>query len=212
MAADIVVLISAMAQKKQIVDVAVILADASPLRTLHRIDRLDVLSLFNLTIHIVDHVHWEVTKPDNDPDGSFAAGLAKLGDRIQIVETLTGLGFQARRARDPKTPSRNVGEQAVNEYAVSLARLSGPRFVPLVFYEDPDMEDLPVAQLKNVHMLNTTAFLTALYQSGILPEGLELVAKINKLRKTPMLPVDKPAKTKKIRSTWMRRSTDETGP
>jgi hypothetical protein len=68
-----------MAQKKQIVDVAVILADASPVRTLHRIGRLDVLSLFNL-------------------------------------------------------------------------------------------------------------------------------------RKTPMLPVDKPARTKKIRSTWIRRSADETGP
>jgi hypothetical protein len=201
-----------MAQKKQIVDVAVILADASPIRTLHRIGRLDVLSLFNLTIHIVDHVHWEVIKPENDPDGSIAAGLFKLGNQIQIVETLTGLGFQAKRAKDPKTPSRNVGEQAVNEYAVSLARSNGPRFVPLVFYEDPDMEDLPVAQLKNVHMLNTTAFLTALNQAGILPDGLELVAKINKLRKTPMLPVDKPARTKKVRSTWIRRSADETGP
>jgi hypothetical protein len=201
-----------MAQKKQIVDVAVILADASPIRTLHRIGRLDVLSLFNLTIHIVDHVHWEVTKPENDPDGSIAAGLFKLGNQIQIVETLTGLGFQAKRGRDPKAPSRNVGEQAVNEYAVGLARSSGPRFVPLVFYEDPDMEELPVAQLKNVHMLNTTAFLTALHQAGILPDGLDLVAKINKLRKTPMLPVDRPAKTKKIRSTWIRRSIDETGP
>jgi hypothetical protein len=201
-----------MAQKKQIVDVAVILADASPIRTLHRIGRLDVLSLFNLTIHIVDHVHWEVTKPENDPDGSIAAALFKLGNQIQVVETLTGLGFQAKRGRDPKTPSRNVGEQAVNEYAVGLARSNGPRFVPLVFYEDPDMEELPVAQLKNVHMLNTTAFLTALHQAGILPEGLELIAKINKLRKTPMLPVDRPARTKKIRSTWIRRSADETGP
>ena len=198
-------------RKKQTVDVAVILADASPIMTLHRIGRLDVLSLFNVPIHIVDHVHWEVTKPENDPSGDIAAALHRMGNQIQIIETLTGLGFRAKRARDPNTPSSNVGELAVNEYAITLARAGGPRFVPLVFYEDPDMEQLPVARLANVHMLNTTAFLTALKQAGVLPEGLELVARINALRKTPMRPVDEPARTKKIRSTWIRRSSNNAG-
>ena len=39
----------------------------------------------------------------------------------------------------------------------------------------------------------------------------DLIAKINARRKTPMLPVDRPARTKKIRSTWIRRSSDEDG-
>jgi hypothetical protein len=159
----------------------------------------------------VDQVYWEVTKPENDPAQSIATALRRLGNRIEIVETLTGLGFQAKRAKDPLTKSTNVGELAVNEYAMTLARSSGPRFVPLVFYEDPDVEDLPLAQLKNVHLLNTTAFLTALHKAGVLPEGLELIDKINALRKTPMRPVDRPARTKKIRSTWIRRSSTDAG-
>ena len=178
---------------------------------MQRISRLDVLTLFNVPIHIVDHVHWEVTKPDNDLTGEIAATLKRLGNRVQIIETFTGLRFQAKRARDPTTPSRNVGELAVNEYAITLARSGGPRFVPLVFYEDPDVETLPIAQLKNVHMLNTTAFLTALHQAGVLPEGLELIDRINAQRATPMRPVDLPARTRKIRSTWIRRSTNDAG-
>jgi hypothetical protein len=194
-----------MTKSKERVEIAVIVSDASPIMTLQRIARLDVLSLFNAPIHIVDQVYWEVTKVENDPSGAIATKLRQLGNNLEIIETLTGLGFQAKRARDPNTPSRNVGELAVNEYAMTLARSSGPRFVPLVFYEDPDVEELPIARLKNVHMLNTTAFLTALHQAQILPDGLELVAQINALRKTPMLPVDRPAQTKKIRSTWIRR-------
>lgn len=200
-----------MTRKKQIVDVAVILSDAGPIITLQRIGRLDVLGFFNVPIHIVDHVHWEVTKPDNDPAGAIADALRRMGNRITIIETLTGLGFQAKYAINPKTKSSNVGELAVNEYAITLARSGGPRFVPLVFYEDPDVETLPLAQLKNVHMLNTAAFLTALHQAGVLPEGLELVTAINALRKTPMRPVDLPARTRKIRSTWIRRSANDAG-
>ena len=198
-----------MPRKKQIVDVAVIVSDASPIMTLQRIGRLDVLSLFNAPIHIVDQVQWEVTRPQNDPDGAIAAALHRLGNQITIIETLTGLGFQARRARDPSTKSRTAGELAVNEYAIGLSRSGGPRFIPLVFFEDPDVEKLPVANLKNVHLLNTTAFLTALHQAGALPEGLELVRQINAQRKTPMQPVDRAARTKKVRSTWIRRSTED---
>ena len=41
-------------------------------------------------------------------------------------------------------------------------------------------------------MLNTTAFLTALHEAGVLPDGLELIAKMNSLRMTPMRPTDEP--------------------
>jgi hypothetical protein len=200
-----------MAPKLKTIDAAVIVSDASPIMTLHRVGRLDVLGLFNVPVHLVDQVFWEVTKPENDPKGEIAATLKRMGNRIQVIETLTGLGFQARRLKDPNASSRNVGEQAVNEYAISLARSGGPQFVPVVYYEDPDVEGLPVAKLKKVHMLNTTAFLTALHKAGVLPEGQDLIDQINALRKSPMLPIDRPARTKKIRSTWIRRSMNDDG-
>ena len=190
---------------KSVVDVAVIVADSSPIMTLNRIGRLDVLGLFNIPIHIVDQVFWEVTKPENDPTGAIAAGLHRLGNQINIIETFVGLGFQTKRARDPSTPSGNLGELAVNEYAMTLSNTSGPRFVPLVFYEDPDVERLPVASLNRAHMLNTTAYLIALADAKILPEGRTLVDRINALRKTPMIPIDQPARRRKFRTTWIRK-------
>jgi len=39
-----------------------------------------------------------------------------------------------------------------------------------------------------------------------LPDGLDLVEQINANRKTPMLPFERAGITKKVRSTWLRRS------
>jgi hypothetical protein len=48
-----------------------------------------------------------------------------------------GVGYQTRRARNPQEPSANLGEIAVDEYATSLSRMTGPGFVPLALFEDP---------------------------------------------------------------------------
>lgn len=188
------------------IDVAVIIPDASPVLTLARIGRVDLLGHFMVPIKIVDQVHYEITNPRNDPNGEVAAALARLGNQIEIIETNVGVGFQVRRARDPRTPSGNLGEIAVDEYASTLALTTGRSFVPLVLFEDPDVMELRIARLKEVHLLNTTAWLLTLHREGLLPAGLDLVAQINATRKTPMVPFEKIALTKKIRSTWLRRS------
>lgn len=78
--------------------------------------------------------------------------------------------------------------------------------MPLVLFEDPDVLELRIARLTNVHLLNTTAWLMTLHREGLLPEGLELVEAINAARKTPMVPFERQGLTKKVRSTWLRRS------
>jgi hypothetical protein len=191
---------------RKIVDVAVIIPDASPVLTLARVGRVDLLASFTAPINIVDQVHYEITKPQNDPQGKVAAALKRLHNQIEIVETNVGVGFQAKRARNPSEPSANLGEIAVDEYATSLARTSGPNFVPLVLFEDPDVMELRIARLKNVHLLNTTAWLLTLHREGLLPEGLDLVAEINSTRKTPMTPFEKVGLSRRVRSTWLRRS------
>ncbi len=157
-------------------------------------------------MRIVDQVLYEITKPENDPEGEVAAGLRRLHNQIEIVETNVGVGFHTRRSRDPKTPSGNLGEIAVDEYATLLAHTTGPSFVPLVLFEDPDVLSLRIARLKAVHLLNTTAWLLTLHREGLLPEALELVEQINSSRKTPMVPFEKVGLTRKVRSTWLRRS------
>ena len=191
---------------RKTVDVAVIIPDASPVLTLARIGRIDLLGSFSVPVQVVDQVHYEITKPENDPKGEVAAGLKRLHNRLEIIETNVGVGFQARRSRDPKTPSSNLGEIAVDEYATTLAHTTGPGFVPLVLFEDPDVMSLRIARLKDVHLLNTTAWLLTLHREGLLPEALDLVEQINSSRKTPMVPFEKVGLTRKVRSTWLRRS------
>jgi hypothetical protein len=159
-------------------DVAVIIPVASPVLTLARIGRTDLLGSFTVPVRIVDQVRYEITKPENDPKG----------------------------ARNPREPSSDLGEIAVDEYATTLARSTGPGFVPLVLFEDPDVMDLRIARLRGVHLLNTTAWLLTLHREGLLPEGLELVEKINTGRATPLVPFEKVGLTKRVRSSWLRRS------
>ena len=191
---------------RKTVDVAVIFPDASPILTLSRIGRLDLLMCFSVPIKIVDQVHYEITKPQNDPNGEVATVLSRLHNQVEIVETNIGVGYRVRRARNPREPSSNLGEIAVDEYATLLAHTTGPAFVPLVLFEDPDVMELRIARLQGVHLLNTTAWLLSLFREGMLPEGLDLVEEINSTRKTPMIPFEKVELTKKIHSAWLRRS------
>lgn len=191
---------------RRTVDVAVIIPDASPVLTLARVGRLDLLGSFTVPVRIVDQVYWEITKPENDAEGKIKAALARLHNQIEIVETNVGVGYQTRRARNPQTPSRDLGEIAVDEYATSLARHTRPNFVPLVLFEDPDVMNLRIARLRGVHLLNTTAWLLTLHREGLLPEGLELVEEINSARATPLLPFEKTGLSKRVQSSWLRRS------
>ena len=167
---------------RRTVDVAVIIPDASPVLTLVRIGRLDLLGSFTVPVRIVDQVHYEITKPENDPKGEAAAGLARLHNQIEIIETNVGVGYQTRRARNPQEPSSNLGEIAVDEYATALARSTGPSFVPLVLFEDPDVMELRIARLRGVHLLNTTGWLMTLHREGLLPEGLHDAARTRSRR------------------------------
>jgi hypothetical protein len=79
--------------------------------------------------------------------------------------------------------------------------------IPLVLFEDPDVLELRIARLKNAHLLNTAAMLIGLADAGIDPDARQILRSINQARKSPMLPVDRPARTKKIVSEWVEGAT-----
>jgi hypothetical protein len=194
---------------RKIVDVAVIIPDASPVLTLARIDRLDLFETFSAPIQIVDQVHYEITKKANDPDGKVAAWLKRMGNRIAIVETLIGFGFRTKMERGEAPPGGNLGEIAMDEYATQLARTASPTFVPLVLFEDPDVLETRLARLPRVHLLNTAAWIRALADDGIIPDGLKVLEDINAQRKSPMMPIERPGRTRRVRSKWLRRPSDD---
>lgn len=190
MCKDCVDLLKAAMTRKP-VQVGVIIPDVSPILTLARIGRLDLFDTFSAPIRIVDQVRYEVTKAGNDADGSVSAWLTQMGNRIVIVETNVGVGFLARRSRDPNTPGGNLGEIAVDEYATHLALTAAPAFVPMVLFEDPDILETRIARLPRVHLLNTTAWIRALADEGVIPDGPEILEQINAGRKSPMVPLER---------------------
>jgi hypothetical protein len=196
---------------RKIVDVAVIIPDASPVLTLARVGRLDLFEFFSAPIHIVDQVHYEITKTANDPDGKVAAWLLRMGNRITIVETLVGLGFRTKIARGEMPPAGNLGEIALDEYATQLARAAPPNFVPLVLFEDPDVLQTRIARLPRVHLLNTAAWIRALADEGIITDGAQVLADINAQRKSPLLPLERPGRTRRVQSRWLRKRSDDAG-
>ncbi|HLY57766.1 MAG TPA: hypothetical protein VKS60_19540 [Stellaceae bacterium] len=181
---------------RKIVDAAVIIPDAGPVLTLARIDRLDLFETFSALIHIVDQVQYEITKAANDPDGKVGAWLHRMGNRITIVETLVGFGFRIKLERGETPRGGNLGEIAVDEYATELALRGAPGFVPLVLFEDPDVLETRVARLARVHLLNTAAWIRALADEGIIPDGAALLDAINAQRKSPLMPIERPGRTK----------------
>ena len=183
------------------VPTTLIVPDASPLVTLGRVGRLDVLSLFTVPIHIVDVVLEEARRARNDPSGAVRLWWDTRPNNVQEVSTLVGDGLRYRRSRGESPKTGGLGEIAVDEYASILARTGGQDDIPLVLFEDPDMLGLSVARLRNVHLMNTSALLLNLHRMDVLPEGREIVARINAMRKTPMEPIDRPAKTTKHQSS-----------
>ena len=79
---------------------------ASPVLTLARIGRLDLLGSFTVLVRIVDQVHYEIMRPENDPKGEAAAGLERLHNQIEVVETNVGVGYNCVT---PLVPFEKVG-------------------------------------------------------------------------------------------------------
>lgn len=195
---------------RKVVDIDVVLIDASPLLTLARVERLQALEHFAVPLKIVDQVAYEASKPDNDVTGRVRDWLERRGNQIDIIETSVGVGFATRRSRDPQTPSRNLGELAVEEYALQHI-LRGPSHTPLVLFEDPDVLRVEMAQSKRVHLLNTAGLLAGLEARGAFPDGTAVLAQINAARRTPMDVIDRPANTRRLRSAWIRKVVPDVG-
>jgi hypothetical protein len=73
---------------REAIDVAVIIPDASPVLTLARIGRPDVLGGFSVPVRVVDQVHDEIARPDNDRNSDVPAGLRRLHNNLEIVESM----------------------------------------------------------------------------------------------------------------------------
>src|SRR5919202_4191936 len=97
--------------------IAVVIPDASPLLTLGRVGRLDILSHFIVPIRVVDVVKEEATRPKNDVTGQVRRWFEGRPNNVEEISTIVGDGLRVRRARGEDPPTGQLGEIAVDEYA-----------------------------------------------------------------------------------------------
>ena len=160
-----------------------------------------------MPIKIVDQVHDEITRPENDSRGDIAVALHRLHNHIECSETNVGAGFRARRARGEDPSSRNLGEIAVDEYADVARPQLRPRLRAAGAVRSiPDVLELRIARLTNVHLLNTTAWLMTLHREGLAARRAGTGRSDQCGAQDPMVPFERQGLTKKVRSTWLRRS------
>jgi hypothetical protein len=46
---------------------------------------------------------------------------------------------------------------------------------------------------------------------GIIPDGLKIIDEINAQRKSPIKPIERPGRTRKLQSRWLRRPDHDAG-
>jgi hypothetical protein len=164
----------------------IVVADAGPLIRLAAAGLLDTMHGMNRRIVLVDRVEDEVVGDLSKPFAAeIKAWLARLGDAILRVETVTGVGVAALRARE-RTPSeeallksalRDSGEQAVREFVSHWRPTESASAV--VLYEDRKVATLFLDVDFPVTLMTTRAFARVIAQWGVNADAvtaLEAVA------------------------------------
>lgn len=83
--------------------------------------------------------------------------------------------------------------------------------MPLVLFADPDVLETWIARLPRVHLLNPAAWMLALVDGGIIPDGAKLLDDINPQRTSPMAPIERPGPTRRVQSRWIRKPHEDVG-
>jgi hypothetical protein len=164
----------------------IVVADAGPLIRLAAAGLLDTMRGMNRRIVLVDRVEDEVAGDLAKPFAAeIKAWLARMGEAILRVETVTGVGVAALRGRE-RTPSedallksalRDSGEQAVREFVGHWRPTESASAV--VLYEDRKVATLFLDVDFPVTLMTTRAFARVIAQWGVNADAvtaLEAVA------------------------------------
>jgi hypothetical protein len=152
----------------------IIVADAGPLVRLAAAGLLGSLRRLNRRIVLVDRVEDEVIGDRTKPYAAdIAAWIDQMGEAIERVETVVGVGVAALRARD-RTPAedallkaalRDSGEQALREFVGHWQPTETSSAV--VLYEDRKVATLFLDVDFPVTLMTTRAFAQIIANWGV---------------------------------------------
>ena len=152
-----------------------LLMDSTPLILLAKINRLDLLLKFNLTIYMPQEVLFEVTekqafenrREQNEEELSILSFILenKASGAVVVIRTLVCDAAEKKRSEDINYRSKGDGEVAANSLFLNRTNygIDGPA---LLIYEDSDIE--VVFNRSDVHLLTTYAALLAMEEFNLI--------------------------------------------
>jgi hypothetical protein len=178
----------------------IIVADAGPLIRLAAAGLLDTLRGLNRRIVMVDRVMAEVTGDVTKPYAvEIAAWVASMGNAIQHVETVTGVGIETLKTvnRTPaqdrllKQAMRDSGELALREFVGHWRPTETSS--ALIIYEDQRVASLFIEVDFPVTIVTTRKFADLISEWGVnvnAREELENIASLYDLKPALIAHID----------------------
>lgn len=174
--------------------VDLVLPDAGPLISLAHAGRLDLLSLFERPVVVLDVVRLECLRKPDAPDYPQLAAWFDEGDRlVGVADTPIGPVYRQalereRSGTDP-VATRGLGDAALSWALGNIDRLTRPDAVPLVLIEDRRLA-VRLQGLGTGHILSTRSWLAALADAGLVDFDAVVAAMGRHGRGLSMLAVD----------------------
>jgi predicted nucleic acid-binding protein len=150
--------------------IALIVTDASPLITLAVAGELDVLLLLQVRVIVPDMVRFEVARHADKAGAQETMSWIKEheGKDLVIGKTQEYREFKILYKHDPKTRTRNRGEQAAAE--ILAAELKNDLEAAILLFEDSDIKkaNFLVRLPDNVLAMSTSAYLDGLQRAQLI--------------------------------------------
>jgi hypothetical protein len=189
--------------------VDLILPDAGPLISLAHADRLDLLTLFQRPVVVLDVVRLECLRKPDAPDHPRLHAWFEGGEgRIGVADTPLGPLYRdaLERERSGENPiaTRGLGDAALSWALSNIDLLSRPDALPLVLIEDRRLA-VKLQDLGTGHILSTRSWLAALAEAGLVDFGEVVAAMGRRGRGLSTLSADAPVEGG---SRWLNPGAD----
>jgi predicted nucleic acid-binding protein len=165
-------------------EIVLIVTDASPLITLAVAGELDVLFLPHVRVIVPDMVRFEVAR-HADKAGAQETMLwikEHEGKDLVIGKTQEYEEFKILYKHDPKTKTRNRGEQAAAE--ILAAELKNDLEAAILLFEDSDIKkaNFLVRLPDNVLVMSTSTYLDGLQRAKLISSADNILNKAAEIR------------------------------
>lgn len=184
--------------------VVLLVADAGPLISLAKADRLDLLLALKLPVHLVDQVRYEVTRNQRLIDAvRIEKWLKDNAGQVFVFTTYVGEAA-AQRRQSGETRQPGQGEAAIAEFLNRLDEVTGDPDAPaLLIYEDSDIKKSTFVLPPNIHLIATSAYLQGLERRHLIPSAQAVWILIETAGRRPSKSdTDEPGTTEGEKTSW----------